>query len=294
MLNKIPTSNYDQHCTGYQNPENNNHGYVLGVCLSTGTAPISFKIPGSEMLDRINAFDVAEATGSYLGQINMIEVSSFCGSQGLIWGMDIAKHPDFDNKKDLQIGSLKRNDGVKIPVYSAKPLLEATAKLLGTKDKKRFPILPGSHVPCATKKIVKEGPCHLYCALAIGIPEDRTFDACLLMEDIGELDNQASDKKSTQRAINQIALNAATSVLKVGENQNIKYKEVFVSVANTPVKKGDIGCALIAAPYLSLAKKALPEKASSLASMRNITLDQWEKATAKSSLSAPKKNVTME
>ncbi len=294
MLNKIPTSNYNQHCTGYQNPDNSNHGYVLGVCLSTGTAPISFKIPGSKMLDRINAFDVAEATGSYLGQINMIEVSSFCGSQGLIWGMDIARHQDFNNKEALQVGTLKRDDGIKIPIYSAEPLLEATAKLLGTKDEKRFPILPGSHVPCATKKIVKEGPCHLYCALAIGIPEDRSFDACLLMEDIGELSDETYKKESSQEAIDQIALNAAASVLKVGENQNVKYKEVYVSVANTIVRKGDIGCALIAAPYLSLAKKALPEEAPSLKSMRVITLGEWEKATADSHLSAPKKNVTME
>ena len=282
MLKKIPISAYDHYCTGYQNPDNTGEGYVLGLCLEIGKVPVEFRHPGSDLLDRINAFDMAEASGTYLGQINMIQVSSFCGLQGAIWGYDIAKHEKLNRKSDLLITRLNDYTDEKVPVYSAAPLFEATRKLIGTRDKKRFPILPGSHVPCATKNISKFGPCHLYCALAIGIPEDRTQNAVLLMEDIGEINNGSGNARLLETNKQNIIIGVAKSILAVGKNQAIKYSEIYVQLTDLRVEGGEIGCALVAAPYLALAQNALPKKITTVEELHDISLQSWEKKIRKS------------
>lgn len=286
MPKNIPTSNYEKYCTGYQNPDNQGPGYILGVSLNIGAAPISFGSPDTQMLDEINAFDIAEAEGTYLGQINMIKVSSFCGPQGAIWGYDIVKHPAFDNKQKLLLQKIDHGDQKEVPVYSAQPLMDATQRLIGTRDKKRFPLLAGSHVPCATKKIIRNGPCHLYCALAIGIPKNRDKNACLLMEDIGEVDFKTNAEKITNQAKQKILMDAAKSVLVIGSNQKVEYKEIYVEMTGVIVKRGYIGCALIAAPYLNLAKKAVPAKYKSFEDLQNITLTEWEQKVKASYVSA--------
>lgn len=282
MPAKLPLSDYPQYCTGYQNPDNHGSGYVLCLCLEIGKVPVTFRHPGSDLLDRINAFDQAEASGTYLGQVNMIQVSSFCGLQGVIWGYDIARHRKLKKKSDLLLTKLPDYRGEKVPVYSASPLFEAGRKLIGTRDKKRFPILPGSHVPCATKNISKFGPCHLYCALAIGVPEDRDANACLLMEDIGEIGNGAGNTKLLETNKQNIIKGVANSILAVGKNQNIRYKEIYVQLTDLKVDGGEIGCALVAAPYLALAQNALPQGISTVKQMKRMSLQNWERKVKKS------------
>lgn len=277
MKKNIPLSNYNSHCTGYQNPDNLGPGYILGTCLEIGKVPISFRHPGSDMLDRINAFDMAEAQGTYLGQVNMITVSSFCGIQGSVWGLDVARHPDLKNTKSLHLTDVERHDGKMIPVLSAEPLLDATKRLIGSREKKRFPILPGSHVPCATKHITKDGPCRLYCALAIGIPENREVDACLLMEDVGELSKGSHIGYFLEEYRDELKANAAKSVTAVGSNQKILYKEIYVSLTDIDVHGGEVGCALIAAPYLALAQNAVSPIIEKRMSLEEVSLADWEK-----------------
>lgn len=281
----LPISNYDHYCAGYQNPDNQGAGYFLGVCLNVGKVPIKFRHPGSEVLDKINAFDMAEATGTYLGQINMIKVSSFCGLQGQLWGYDIAKHELLRNKKSLLIARIKNKNNKDISVYSAKPILDAMERLIGTRDEKRFPLLPGSHVPCATKQITKAGPCHLYCAIAIGIPQNRKNNACLLMEDIGELGTGTEDGEFLNEYKHNVLISVAKSVLAVGENQLISYKEIFVELVDIVVEGGSMGCALIAAPYFCMAKKAVPNNVNSIEDLKKISLREWESLTKRSYLS---------
>lgn len=281
MLPNIPTSAYQNYCTGYQNPDNRGAGYVLGLCLEIGKVPIEFRHPGSDLLDRINAFDMAEASGTYLGQINMIQVSSFCGIQGHIWGYDIVRHNKLKKKSKLLLKHLLDHKGKKVPVYSASPLFEATNKLFGVKDKKRFPILPGSHVPCATKNISKFGPCHLYCAVAIGIPVDRKNDACLLMEDIGEMSNGSNDPNLFETNKKNVRIGVAKSILAIGKNQSIQYKEIFVQLSELRVEGGEIGCALVAAPYIALAQGALPKEVNSIKQLKTMSLHKWEKSVKK-------------
>jgi histidine decarboxylase len=53
----------------------------------------------------------------------------------------------------------------------------------------------------------------------------------------------------------------------------VKYKEIFVGFKSQWVPEGSIGCALTCAPYLVLAKNAVPSPVSDLLEM---SLSQWQ------------------
>jgi histidine decarboxylase len=239
------TSQEKKYCEGYfsNNPKNN---YLLGVNISSGKTKISFSHEGSSKPDEIIAFDNAEISKANLGQTNMMTVSSFCGPRGLIWGYDLCKI----TKKNISIGVAE----YPIPLYDLNEINKAFTKLTGTINRPRFPFLPGSHVPCATKCITKRGEAFLYAALAIGIPVDRTANACLLMEDAGTIPlSQASNLEYKEMVLK----NLVDSILVIGRNQYIKYKEILAGIEIIYIDKSEIGCALIAAPYFVLAQNAI-------------------------------------
>ena len=250
------------YCAGYGNPGNVGSGHILGVVLSTSSVKRHLSHPGSQGLDNILAFDSAEIQNTTLGQINMITVSSFCGPTGYIWGYDIAPHP-----KLHQSHPLAPKDSP-IPVYSASPLLEATRHLFGSVSSPAFPLLPGSHVPCAEKSLIVPGPAHIYSAIGIGIPKNRAAHACLLMEDVGYV--------TSPNSYRAIIKSLAQSLLDVGQNQQVSYKEIFVEIDHLPITKNHIGCALVAAPYFALAKKAIPK--AGFTSLSKTSLTNWKKS----------------
>lgn len=251
-------SPYDNYCVGYENPEVEEKGYVMGMVLSVGKVKQAFSHDGSEVLDGIIAFDQAEVGGTNIGQINMISVSSFCGPQGVLWGYDWARAEGLRDKVLGQVGS--------IYYYSIEALLEATERLFGTVTDKKFPIMPGSHVPCAERCITKKGPAELYVAVGVGIPEKREEDAVLVMEDAGEIKG-ISEK--------QILRNVAKSIMAVGENQKVRYKEMFVGFKRIIVGDDEIGSALVAMPYFAIARGAVP--AMGLEALSHLTLREWER-----------------
>lgn len=67
--------------------------------------------------------------------------------------------------------------------------------------------------------------------------------------------------------------NIVESVLLCGEDQSVKYKEIFVGFKTEWVPEGYVGCALVCAPYVVLARNAVPERPSDLL---NMSLSQWE------------------
>jgi len=268
-------SPYKKYCNGFGNPGNSGKGYFIGLTLGVNTCDLKLSHAGSSLLDGINAFDKVEATDVYLGQINMITVSSFCGLDGIIWGYDTVRaknnfipHPSFSNRVISY-----RNET--IPVYSASPLIDASRALFGTVKKKNFPILPGAHVPCAKKSIEKVGPVHIYAGIALGIAKDRDKDASLLMEDLGEIPQEISNTKQEVNYKNMILQNLAKSIIEIGKNQKIKYKEIFIEVKDVRVKKNEVGCALVAAPYFTLAQNAIPS--SGINSLKTLGLENWLK-----------------
>lgn len=259
-------SPYDNYCIGYSGGEN----YLTALVLGIGAFEKRFSHPGSNVLDRIVAYDRAETSEAYLGQINMSIVSSFCGPQGLIWGYDIAKKEDISLPASLQTFGLKMIEGIKIK--SGENLRKAATALFGTNKERHFPFLPGSHTPCAGRFFTKSGPTNLYGIIAIGIPENREKVACLLMEDVGEI---TASEGIIQPIKERLMFNAIKSILEVGKNQNIRYQEIFVDFTVKKINPNEIGCVLVAMPFFLLAKKAFNNN------LINQDLEAWIKSSQK-------------
>lgn len=230
--------------------------------MGIGAFHKTFSHAGSDTLDSIVAYDRAEVESAYMGQVNMSVVSSFCGPEGLIWGYDAARQEleALDLLEGLTPGGITVKDG--------QGLREASRGLFGTRDERHFPFLPGSHVFCAGKFCSFRGPTHLYSAAAIGIPHERDKAACLLMEDVGQIIGVDGD--SLQGGIrHKLVANMAKSVLAVGENHRIEYREIIVDFVSREIRAGDIGCALVSMPYFHIAKHAYDDD------LADLTLSAW-------------------
>jgi histidine decarboxylase len=231
--------------------------YIAAPLISFGTAPLLF----SPNLARIVAFDKAEARSGNITQTNLIQVSSFNGLNGLLLGYD------------LLAGAFRPCEFLpNAPnVFSAEPLFATTKALLGTIEDQRFPVAPGQHLLCAYKTCYAEGPCHFYAAMAIAIPRDRSRNADLFMEDLGVLESTEDPEPKCV----EVAKGLMQSVSLIAENLQIAYERVFLSVRTYPVAAGRMGCALTAAPYLRLARGAVPP--SGVEALRSMSVEQWER-----------------
>ncbi|MFC2149609.1 histidine decarboxylase, pyruvoyl type [Candidatus Auribacterota bacterium] len=263
-------SPFEDYCDGYGNPGTSGLGYVSVLKLETGKV----KKDMDDILEGIVSYDRAESLGAYVGQINMVAASSFNGLNGAVWGYHIAKEESIASGSIKPLFIKKRSDGVSIPVYSVKPLLDAGERLFGTAEKRRFPILPGAHVNCAVKSNTITGPNSVWCAIALAIAEDREKDSNLFIEDSGDSIPADSDEARVAY-LERLMENIATSIIRCGDDSKVKYKEVFVGYKTEWIPEGYVGCALTCAPYVVLAKNAVPKPADKLISM---TITEWEKS----------------
>ena len=159
----------------------------------------------------------------------------------------------------------------KTPVYSMEPLLDAGKRLFGTREEKRFPMLPGAHIVAAHKEIIVAGPTTAWCGIALGIANDRNRDSNLFMELCGELKLRSYAKRKYFR---QVLRKLADSVSLVGENQGVGYKEIYVGIRHEFIPSGYVGAALATAPYVVLAKNAIPQTGPQ--SLLDMTITDWE------------------
>ena len=256
-----PSSNYREYCEGYFASASPN--YMLGITVKAAAVDNGLTCPGSTLLDEINAFDLAEVEGANLGQLNVITVSSFCGPRGLIWGYDVCQPAE----GHLKIGDARRGSQ-HAEVYDLSGLTNPFERLIGSVVEPRFPFMPGSHVPAALKSKTSREPGILYAALALGIPEDRSRQACLMMENTGHVPPDSD--WDTDRAT--ILDRQAHSVLAVGENQGVRYRQIFVGISSVEIQPGQTGCAMALAPYMRLAQDALLEDQD----LSQMTIDEWE------------------
>lgn len=248
-------------CIGYTGQG----GYCIAPVISIGSTRETLSRGGSEMLDAIVAYDDAEVEDTYIGQINMITVSSFCGPQGVIWGYDMAWNgvPSQPLLNEVEAAEFEG-----MSIINGEPLRQSSRMLFGTRSRKHFPLQPGSHVPCAAKYRSYRGHTVIYAAVAIGIPEDRGRQACLFMEDVGKCrkdDLQGGGEGARKR----ITLNMIRSVIRVGENHGIFYSKVITDVVLREIREGYIGCALVAAPYFHLASNAYEQD------LHRLSLQEW-------------------
>ncbi|KPJ86106.1 hypothetical protein AMJ57_00450 [Parcubacteria bacterium SG8_24] len=231
-----------------------NDRYFIAVNVASAKTVRRFSHAGSDLLDRINAFDLAEVSRMNLGRINMIGVSSFCGPHGLLWGYDVVRPTSLDAVSPLF--TLPDMAESEVPVYNAEPLIEAAAGLFGTIEDRRFPLSPGTLCPVAAKYITSAEPGTIYAACGLGIGTSEGSRMTVLMEDTGTFTpDMAAEPLGTK---NQILRALAGSVLAVASTQGVECKKVFVALTSIEVGEGEVGCCLSMIPYFALARDALP------------------------------------
>jgi histidine decarboxylase len=262
---------FDSYCDGYGHAGASGLGYVSVLKLQTGAVTADM----DTVLEGIVSYDRAETLGAYVGQINMVTASSFCGLNGAVWGYHLAKHESIADGSIEPLFTSKRGDGVEIPVYSVEPLLEAGQHLFGTAEEKKFRLLPGAHVNCAVKSHTVTGPTTIWSAIGLAMAEDREQDSNLFVEDAGDSPDLRSDEERTAY-LDQLMEHMATSIVRCGDDSHVKYEKIFLGYKTEWIPEGTVGCALTCAPYVVLAKDAVP--ASGAASMLSMTVKEWEKA----------------
>ncbi len=282
-IDRTAISIYDNYCDGYGATGNTGNGYVSVLKVSTGEVTKDEDF----LLDGIVAYDRAEAADAYVGQINMITASSFCGIAGQIWGYDIATVDTIENDEEEPVLMVKQFDGSKLPIYDAAPLLEAGISLFGTEKDRKFPPVPGGHIICANKsvtayrpenKALKENEAYgVWCFIAISITKDRENSADLFIEDAG-LWTKDDNPENLKAFLEEHRKNVAWSITSCGEDSGVLFERTYVGFAYRIISPGNIGTALTCAPYVSLAKNAIPKEG--FHQLNNITLKEWKNTTS--------------
>lgn len=257
---KNAISPHEDYCAGYLN---SNQSYITAPVIGIGVTNKQQRSNFNEHnVDKIIAYDSAEVDQAYIGQINMIKVSSFCGPNGLLWGYDLAK-TELEEPKTI----------ANLPTHSLGNILKASVELFGTIDNKNYPLLPGSHVPTAYKSVFSQGKGTVYGAIAIAIPKDREKNAILFMEDAGFIDSFNSNA-----FVEEITYDLINSIKYISQNQKVEYSSVLFGIRTQEVQETQMGCALVAIPYFTLAKKAYHP------GLHTLSLDEWSNLNPHESL----------
>jgi histidine decarboxylase len=272
---------YERYCDGYGRPGAEGLGYVCVLKVATATVEKT----DDALLDGIVALDRAEAAGTYLGQINMETASSFCGLAGHVWGHDLVVADAIANGRHPPLFSVTQHDGSALPVHDAQPLLDAGRALFGTARARRFPLAPGAHVICANRSVKayrpRSGPPDaalgqaygVWCYLALSIARDRGVAADLFMEDAGTWSENDSEEglrcwlEGHRRCV-------ADSIVACGRGQGVLFERTYLGHAYALIPPGHLGMALAVAPYIVLARQALP--GGDFARLAGLTLSAWE------------------
>lgn len=279
-IDKTAISFYDRYCDGYARPGAYGNGYVSVVKVATSTVIKTDDF----LLDGIVAYDRAEANDAYIGQINMETASSFCGIAGQVWGYDLATADVIAKDEQTPILEVQQCDGSTLPVYDAQPLIEAGVALFGTEKHRHFPPVPGAHVLCATKSVTalrpKEGSLPesqaygVWCSIALSIARSRDNAADLFIEDAG-LWTQNDNPNDLKAFVEKHREAVAWSVVACGKDQSVLYDRTYISFAYTIMNPGEVGTALAVAPYITLARDAIPS--GGFNSLNCMTLSEWVK-----------------
>jgi histidine decarboxylase len=303
----------DIYSMGYMNPGASGNGYISTMKLSVDKVNIKGLDIGTA---GIVSYDRCEKDDAYIGQINMGTASSFCGVNGALWGYHLAKSstiadgllkPLFTYPGPYYPLDEKLPKQGFVPVYPVAPLLDAAERLFGRMDKndtgeldlRRFPPMPGAHVICANKDISGAGPGYFWSAIAIAIAENRETQANLFIEDaniikaekITNADGSISyipTKEQVYEKLHEHLRNVTKSMVLCGQDQNVVFTEIFAGIKFIFANEDEWGCALSCAPYITLAKQAVPTDKPA-ASIIEMTIDEWESTVNLSSLPpAPK------
>lgn len=257
---------WQDRCDGYSNPGASGKGYITALALQMGKA----KQGVDPTLDQIVAYDRASANATYTGQINVLQATSFSGVCGAIWGYDVVRASGIDTAAPLF--DVKNWDGQSVPVFDAAPLFEAGRALFGTRTDLRFRILPGALVSAAIKGSSAIGPCCQWVALSLSIADDRERASSLFLEDSGTIPIDADPSVQRKATIERMARTAVA----VAENNRVSYRAIYTGFDSQLVQEGEIGGVKAVAPYVVLARNAVPDSDPDL--LLRMTLPEWERA----------------
>lgn len=271
---------FESFCDGYGRPGAQGLGYVCVLKVATATVEKT----DDALLDGIVALDRAEAAEAYLGQINMETASSFCGLAGLVWGYDLAVAEAIAHGRQAPLFSVVQHDGSPLPILDAQPLLDAGKALFGTANARRYPLAPGAHVICANKSVAAYRPKQgrpdpdqgqafgVWCYLALSIARDRGAAADLFMEDAGVWTGNDSEP-DLRRWLEDHRRCVADSIVACGRGQGVLFDRTYIGYAYTLIPPGHLGVALAVAPYIVLARRAVPE--GGFLRLADLTLEEW-------------------
>ena len=288
---RCPNPDY---CYGYENIDSNGC-YLATVKLSCGKTNVESL--QDELLQGIVAYGRCEKNDAFIGQINMIAVSSFTGPKSGVWGLDYARHPDlYDEKNLIDTRNIVQQAGMQesmpmdldfpVKVYNIQPLLEATEQLYGNvfTRAQHFPPLPGAHVPCAVKSANSDlddkgnpVPGYVWSYIALAVANDRQNDSSLFIEDCGFHASVSDSPETTivpyladkqDRVINCVIL--------CGTDLLVPYKEIFIGCKYLYCGPNEYGQALACAPYVLLAGSAYPDGSAKKLVETNLT--EWAEA----------------
>lgn len=279
VIDKTAISPYNTYCDGYGMPGACGNGYVSVLKVSSGTVGKTDDI----LLDGIVSYDRAETADAYVGQINMLTASSFCGIAGQVWGYDLATHDEIKNEVEEPLFEVDQFDGSKLKVYDAKPLLEAGIELFGTEQNRRFNLIPGAHVICANKSVtsyrpkedrpLEDGEAYgVWSFIAISLSNDRQYCADLFIEDAGvwtKNDNPDDLKEFLEEHRKAVTW----SVVECGADSHVLFDRTYIGFSYTIMKPGEVGNALTCGPYVTLAKDSVPMEG--FQSLNNLNLSDW-------------------
>ena len=259
-------SAYPDWCQGARDPNR----YLLAINVAAAKIGAdSAGLPWPSQLGGTVAFDLAEVSRAHLGQINCIEVSSFCSPDAIIWGVDVVRPRQLFQ---TPLMTVRGAAGRPIPVFDGEPLVVAAESLFGRGADRHFPMAPGTLCPAAVKSIIRTGDDGvIYAACGIGLPPRRSRQAALLMEDTGFVPSgEIGGRAERQRLVTEAT---AKAVVDVGVNQGVRYRAAIVAYAEVSLARNEIGCALAIAPYFTLAQRAWPR--DGLAGLRRRSLEDW-------------------
>ncbi|NEG70634.1 histidine decarboxylase, pyruvoyl type [Bifidobacterium choloepi] len=280
-IDKTAISPYDCYCDGYGMPGAYGNGYVNILKVSTGVVDKT----NDALIDGIVTYDKAECADAYVGQINMLTASSFCGIQGQIWGHDLAAHPDIKNNTITPLFTMKQFNNQDLPVYDAKPLLDCGVELFGTDTDRRYHPVPGGHVICANKGVTAYRPPEgqtpdpengegygVWSFIAISLSNDRDYCADLFIEDAGVWTENDSEEDMVA-FLDEHRKEIVWSVVECGKDSGVLFDRTYVGYAYSMMKPNQIGNAITVGPYVTLARNAVPD--SGFGSLNDMTINDW-------------------
>lgn len=262
------------YCMGYMNPgAPDGRGYISTMKLSVGTVNVKNL---DQVTENIVSYDRCEKNDAYIGQINMLTVSSFCGQNGAVWGYDLAVHEDIANKTEKPMYMQSQPDGPDIPVYNVKPLLEAAERLFGRENERRFPPMPGAHVICANKDATARGPLWVWASIGIAILKDRSKGSCLFIEDANTYGDANTTEEEVKAYLDGTLRKVTNSIALCGQDQSVVYDRIYTGYKYLFVKENQVGCSLTCAPYVYLAQNAIPAGMKP-EDLKGMPINEWEK-----------------